>query len=52
MRNPVVLGVLVVLILVVAGCNPFLDRLSRTSEASAPRSGGSLVRVDSWSGQG
>jgi hypothetical protein len=30
MRNPVVLGVLVVLILVVAGCNPFLDHLTHT----------------------
>jgi hypothetical protein len=28
MRNPAVLGVLV-LMLVVAGCNPFLDRLIR-----------------------
>jgi len=31
MRNPLVLGVLVVLILVGAGCNPFLDRLAHSS---------------------
>jgi hypothetical protein len=52
MRNPMALGVLVVLLLVVAGCNPFLDRLSRTSGASAPPSAGSLVKADTWSGQG
>jgi len=52
MSNSLVLGVLVVLILVVAGGNPFLDRLSRTSVASAPASAGSLVKADTWSGQG
>jgi len=43
MRNPMTLGVLVVLLLVVAGCNPFLDRRG----ASSPPL--SLVRVDSSS---
>ena len=42
-RNLMALGVLVVLLLVVAGCNPFLDRLTRT------RGEFSLVRVDSSS---
>jgi len=31
MRNPMTLGVLVVLLLVVAGCNPFLDRRGPSS---------------------
>jgi hypothetical protein len=41
MRNSMALGVLVILLLVVAGCNPFLDRLTRT------RGEFLLVRVDS-----
>lgn len=43
MRNVMALGVLVVLLLVVTGCNPFLDRLART------RGEFSLVRVNSSS---
>jgi hypothetical protein len=42
MRTPMTLGVLVVLLLVVAGCNPFLDRRGATSPPS-------LVRVDTSS---
>jgi hypothetical protein len=34
MRNPMTLGVLVVLLLVVAGCNPFLDRRGASSPHS------------------
>jgi hypothetical protein len=34
-RNLMALGVLVVLLLVVPGCNPFLDRLTRTGEFAA-----------------
>jgi hypothetical protein len=44
MRNPMTLGVLVVLLLVVAGCNPFLDRRG----ASSPHS----RSPTSWHGDG
>ena len=43
MRNSMALGVLVVLLVVVAGCNPFLDTLTHTSGEF------SLARVDSSS---
>lgn len=44
MRNPMALGVLVVLLLVVAGCNPFLDRFTHI-RGEFPMF--SLIRVDS-----
>ena len=43
MRSSMALGVLGVPLVVVAGCNPFLDRLTRTRREF------SLVRVDSSS---